>query len=58
MFPPEVQIIFDARAALESAQQNDPKFEQLVQALIERTKLPREEVLSNIVRLANGDLSV
>ena len=58
MFPPEIQVIFDARTALQAAEAKDPKFDQLVQALIERTGLSKEQLVENIIRLANGDISV
>lgn len=55
MFPKEIQTIFNAQTA---GQQNDPRFEKLLDALVERTGLNKDEVINNIVRLANGDISV
>jgi hypothetical protein len=58
MFPPEIQLIFNAQAALHAAQANDPRFGQLVEALMERCSLDKDQVLGNIVQLANGNISV
>lgn len=58
MFPPQIQLIFDAQQSLQAAQANDPRFGQLVEALEKRTGLTKEEVVKNIVQLANGNLNV
>lgn len=58
MFPPEIQTIFDARAALEAANQNDPRFEVLVIKLMERMSMDRQTVLQNIVQLAQGNIHI
>ena len=58
MIPKEIQIIFDARTALNAAQTNDPRFGQLVEALMQRLSMTKEEVVQNIVQLANGNISV
>jgi len=58
MFPKEIQVIFDAQTALQAAQVNDPRFDQLVEALIERTGLSKEQVVQNIIHLANGNISI
>ena len=56
MFQPEIQLIFNAQTALSAAQQNDPRFEQLVSKLMERCSLDREQVIRNIVQIAQGNL--
>lgn len=58
MFPPEIQLIFDARTALSAAEQGDPSFETLVSKLMERCSMNREQVIRNIVQLAQGNIRV
>lgn len=58
MFPPEIQTIFNAQNALQAAQANDPRFGQLIEALMQRCSLSKEEVVQNIIQLANGNLNV
>lgn len=58
MFPPQVQLIFDARTALEAANSNDPRFEALVLTLMQRLQISREQCLQNIVQLANGNITI
>lgn len=56
MFPPEVQLIFNAQTALQAAQAGDPRFEQLVSALMTRCSIDRERTIRNIVLLAEGNI--
>lgn len=58
MFPKQIQIIFNARDALQAAEQNDPNFEVLVTRLMERCALNREQVIRNIVQLAQGNTNI
>ena len=58
MFPPEIQQIFNARTALEAADQIDPRFELLVSRLMDRLSLDRETVLQKMVQLAQGNINV
>lgn len=56
MFPPEVQLIFNAQTAIQAGQTGDPRFEQLVDKLMERLSLTKEKVIHNIILLANGKI--
>ena len=58
MFPKQIQIIFNAQTALQAAEQNDPNFEVLVTSLTERCSLNREQVIRNIVQLAQGNTNI
>ena len=58
MFPPHVQLIFNAQEALQAAQLNDPRFDQLVEKLMERTGLDKEQVVRNIITLAQGNTNI
>jgi len=56
MFPPEIELIFNAQKALNAAQQEDPRFNQLVERLMERLSLDKERTIRNIVLLAQGNI--
>lgn len=58
MFPPEIQLIFNAGKALQAAEQKDPRFHVLVENLMERCSLSREDVIRNIGQLAQGNFSI
>lgn len=58
MFPPEILIIFNAITALSAAEQGDPRFEVLVERLMEKCFLDREQVIRNIVGLAEGNVNL
>jgi hypothetical protein len=58
MFPPEVQLIFNARIALQAAEQGDQRFDLLVTRLMERCSLNRDDVIRKIGQLAQGNTSI
>ena len=58
MFDNRVQLIFQARAALAAANNNDPRFEELVYRLMDRMSIDRLTVLNNIVHLAQGHVNI
>jgi hypothetical protein len=58
MFPPKLQLLFDARIALQAAEQKDERFDLLVTRLMERCSLDREQVIRNIGELAQGNFNI
>lgn len=58
MFPPHVELIFKAQTALAAGQAGDHRFEQLVQALMDRLSISRETTIRNIVQLAEGNVNI
>ena len=58
MFPPEVQLIFNARTALEAGNANDPRFDELLARLEVRTGLNKEQIVKNIISLAQGNIHI
>lgn len=58
MFDNRVQLIFQAQAALAAANNNDPRFEELVSRLMDRMSIDRLTVLNNIVHLAQGHVNI
>jgi hypothetical protein len=58
MFPPEIQLIFNAQEALNAGNMKDPRFDLLVTKLEERTGLDKEQVVRNIIQLAHGNIKI
>jgi hypothetical protein len=58
MFPPRVQLIFNAQAALEAGNQQDPRFDVLVAKLEQRLGLTKEQVVRNIIAIAQGNTNI
>lgn len=58
MFPKEIQVIFDARTALDAANQKDPRFDILVERLMWRLSMDKQTVLEKMVQLAQGNIHV
>lgn len=58
MFPPEIQLLFNARNALQLAEYKDERFDLLVTRLMERCSLSREDVIRNIGQLAQGNFGI
>ena len=58
MFPKQVQLIFNAQQALQLGQQGDTRFSELVERLMERCSLSKEQVIRNIGQLAQGNTQV
>lgn len=56
MFPPQVQLVFNAQTAIHAGQTGDPKFHELVDKLMERLQLTKEQVMHNTILLANGKI--
>ncbi|CAB4134424.1 hypothetical protein UFOVP273_58 [uncultured Caudovirales phage] len=58
MFPDAVDLIFKAQIALQAAQAGDPRFETLVEKLMERCSLSADQVLNNLIQLSQGNVSI